>query len=215
MRIILLGPPGAGKGTQAKMVTAAHDIPHISTGDILRDNVRRQTALGVKAKECMDAGELVSDELIIELVRDRLSQTDVSGGFLLDGYPRTIPQAVSLGKLGEEMGWNIDTVVNISVPDEVLILRLSGRRMCACGASYHLEFNPPQKEGVCNVCGEKLYHREDDRDDAIRSRLEAYHGQTQPLIDFYSDRGILLKINGNQDIDGVFADIEQFLEKYK
>ena len=215
MRIILLGPPGAGKGTQAKMVAAAHEIPHISTGDILRDNVRRQTVLGVKAKEYMDAGELVSDDLIIELVRDRLSQSDISGGFLLDGYPRTIPQAVSLEKLGEEMRWNIDTVVNINVPDEVLIPRLSGRRMCTCGASYHLEFNPPKKEGICDVCGEKLYHRKDDREDAIRSRLEAYHGQTQPLIDFYSDRRILLEIDGNQDIDKVFADIDEFLEKYK
>jgi len=215
MRIILLGPPGAGKGTQAKMVAEAFRMPHISTGDILRDNVKRGTPLGRKAKEHMDAGGLVPDELIIDLIRDRLSQPDATGGFLLDGYPRTTPQAESLEKVGGELGWEIDAVVDIEVPDEALVSRLTGRRMCTCGASYHLEFNPPKKEGVCDACGAKLYQRDDDSEGPIRSRLKVYHEQTQPLIDFYGSRGKLVEIDGKQDIDRVFAAIRASLEKYK
>ena len=215
MRIILLGPPGAGKGTQAKMVADAFRIPHISTGDILRDNVKRGTLLGKQAKEYMDKGGLVPDDLIIALIRDRLSQADAGQGFLLDGYPRTIPQAESLGKVGEGQGWRLDAVVDIEVPDSALVSRLTGRRMCACGASYHLQFNPPKKPGVCDACGKPLYQRDDDKEGPIRERLEVYHRQTRPLIDFYRARRLLVEIDGDQNIDRVFAAIRTALEKYK
>lgn len=214
MNIILLGPPGAGKGTQAKKISENHSLPHISTGDILRENISNNTALGIKAKSYMARGELVPDELLITIIKERLSRSDCSKGFLLDGYPRTIPQADALQMILTESGRKLDVVLNIDVEEEELIKRLSGRRMCACGASYHVDFNPSRKEGICDVCKGKLYQREDDKADAIRNRLVVYKKQTQPLIDYYAGKGILRMIDGSKDISAIFTDINKVLEKY-
>ncbi len=182
MNIILLGPPGAGKGTQAKKISKYYSLPHISTGDILRENISNTTPLGLRAKSYMSRGELVPDELLITIIRDRLSRPDCSGGFLLDGYPRTVPQADALQMILTESNKKLDVVLNIEVDDDELIRRLSGRRMCACGASYHVIFNPPEKEGFCNVCKGKLYQREDDRVEAVKNSLIVYDKQTKLLI---------------------------------
>ncbi len=213
MNIVLLGPPGSGKGTQAKKIAAKYSIIHISTGDILRENVRNGTDLGTEAKKYMDAGQLVPDELLISIIKDRLAQPDVTGGYMLDGYPRTYPQAEALDKMLPDLGQKIDVVVNIDVPDDELVKRLSGRRMCKCGVSYHLQFNPPKKEGVCDVCGGELYHRDDDREAAILNRLEVYKNLTQPLIDYYNKAGIIADINGAGQIDEIFAEIVTALDK--
>lgn len=214
MNIILLGPPGAGKGTQAKKISENHSLPHISTGDILRENISNNTALGIKAKSYMARGELVPDELLITIIKERLSRSDCLGGFLLDGYPRTIPQADALQMILTESGRKLDVVLDIDVEEEELIKRLSGRRMCACGASYHVDFNPSRKEGICDVCKGKLYQREDDKADAIRNRLVVYKKQTQPLIDYYAGKGILRIIDGSKDISAISNDINKVLEKY-
>ncbi len=214
MNIILLGPPGAGKGTQAKKISENYSLPHISTGDILRENISNNTPLGLKAKAYMSRGELVPDELLITIIKERLSRSDCSGGFLLDGYPRTIPQADALQMILTESGRKLDIVLNIEVDDEELVKRLSGRRMCACGTSYHLDFNPPEKEGFCDSCKGKLYQREDDRPEAIRTRLTVYKKQTQPLINYYVKKAILRRIDGNKDILAIFEDIKKVLEKY-
>lgn len=214
MNIILLGPPGAGKGTQAKKISENCSIPHISTGDILRENISNNTPLGLKAKSYMSRGELVPDELLITIIKDRLSRSDCSGGFLLDGYPRTIPQADALQMILTESGRKLDVVLNIDVDDEELIKRLSGRRMCACGTSYHVDFNPPEKEGFCDTCKGKLYQREDDRAEAIKNRLIVYKKQTEPLINYYTKKAILRRIDGNKDISAIFEDIKKVLEKY-
>ncbi len=214
MNIILLGPPGAGKGTQAKKISENHSLPHISTGDILRENISNNTALGIKAKSYMARGELVPDELLITIIKERLSRSDCLGGFLLDGYPRTIPQADALQMILTESGRKLDVVLDIDVEEEELIKRLSGRRMCACGASYHVDFKPPGKEGICDVCKGKLYQREDDKADAIRNRLVVYKKQTQPLIDYYAGKGILRIIDGSKDISAISNDINKVLEKY-
>ena len=214
MNIILLGPPGAGKGTQAKKIGEYYSLPHISTGDILRENINNNTALGVKAKSYMSRGELVPDELLITLIKDRLSKKDCYGGFLLDGYPRTLPQADALQMILTETGKKIDVVLNIAVDDEELIKRLSGRRMCGCGTSYHIEFNPPDKDGICNACKGKLYQRDDDKSDAIRNRLVVYKKQTQPLIDYYNKKGILRSLDGRKDILQIFEDIKLVMEEY-
>ncbi|MDO9098988.1 MAG: adenylate kinase [Candidatus Methanoperedens sp.] len=215
MNIILLGPPGAGKGTQAKKISEYFSLPHISTGDILRENISNNTSLGLKAKSYMSRGELVPDELLITIIKDRLSRKDCSEGFMLDGYPRTIPQADALQMILTESGKKLDVVLNISVGDEELVKRLSGRRMCKCGASYHVSFNPPKKDGVCDVCKEKLYQRDDDKAEAVQNRLDVYKKQTQPLIDYYDKKGILRTIDGVNDIPKIFEDIKEVLEQYE
>jgi len=214
MNIILLGPPGAGKGTQAKKIQEYYSLPHISTGDILRENINNNTGLGMKAKSYMSRGELVPDELLITLIKDRLSKNDCSAGFMLDGYPRTIPQADALQMILTESGKKVDAVLNISVDDEELIKRLSGRRMCKCGASFHIIFNRPEKENICNACNGKLYQRDDDQPEAIKNRLNVYKKQTQPLIDYYDRKKILRTINGSKEILQIFEDIKNVLEEY-
>ncbi len=214
MNIILLGPPGAGKGTQAKKIQEYYSLPHISTGDILRENINNNTGLGLKAKSYMSRGELVPDELLITLIKDRLSKNDCRNGFLLDGYPRTIPQADALQMIMTESDKKLDAVVNISVDDEELIKRLSGRRMCKCGASYHISFNRPEIEGICDACKGNLYQREDDKPEAIRNRLEVYKKQTQPLIDYYDTKKLLKNIDGSKEIAQIFEDIRTVLDEY-
>jgi adenylate kinase len=214
MNIILLGPPGAGKGTQAKKIQEHYKLPHISTGDILRENINNNTSLGLKAKSYMSKGELVPDELLITIIKDRLSRKDCENGFMLDGYPRTIPQADALQMILTEAGEIVDAVLNISVDDEELIKRLSGRRMCKCGASYHVFFNPPAQKDVCNVCKGKLYQREDDKPETIRNRLDVYKKQTQPLINYYGSKKILQTIDGSKDIPQIFEEIKDVLEEY-
>ncbi|MBN1134120.1 MAG: adenylate kinase [Methanosarcinaceae archaeon] len=213
MNIVLFGPPGAGKGTQAKKLAGHYKIPHISTGDILRANLREGTELGLAAKEYMDKGELVPDEVLIGIIKNRLAEPDCQVGFLLDGYPRTIPQADALSGILDEISKPLEVVLNIDVPDNELVIRLGGRRMCSCGASYHIKFNPPEMDGICDTCGGTLYQRDDDKDDAIRQRLKVYQEQTQPLIDYYNRMGILVTVDGTGDIDEVFADICDMLDK--
>ena len=215
MNIILLGPPGAGKGTQAKKIAEHYSLPHISTGDILRENISNNTSLGLKAKSYMAKGELVPDELLITIIRDRLSKPDCSKGFLLDGYPRTVPQADALQMILTESNKKLDVVLNIDVNDEELIKRLSGRRVCAsCGMSYHMIFNPPEEDEICDKCKGKLYQREDDKPEAIRNRLIVYKKQTQPLIEYYTRKSLLRTVDGGKDIPEIFEDIKKILEKY-
>ena len=210
----MLGAPGAGKGTQAKKLAAAYSIPHISTGDIFRANIKEGTELGKKAKAYMDAGQLVPDELVCDLVVDRIQQDDCKNGYLLDGFPRTIPQAEALDAAVEKLGEKIDYAVNIDVPDDNIINRMSGRRACVgCGATYHIVFNPPKVEDVCDVCGKSLILRDDDKPETVKTRLDVYHAQTQPLIDYYAGRGVLVTVDGTQNMDKVFADIKDILDK--
>ena len=197
MKLILLGAPGAGKGTQAKWISKEYGLPHISTGDILRQNVKEGTELGKEAKKYMDAGKLVPDELIIGMVKDRLAQDDCRNGFILDGFPRTIKQAEELEKITD-----IDAVLNIYVPFEKLIERITGRRSCPkCGAVYHIKYNPPKKEGICDVCGTPLIQRDDDKEETVKKRLETYEEQTAPLIDYYKKKGKLLTVEGQEEIE--------------
>ena len=212
MNIVLFGPPGSGKGTQAKLLAERYGVPHISTGDILRGNLNNETKLGLEAKTYMDKGELVPDDVLIGLIKDRLSESDCASGFLLDGYPRTLPQAETLSKILSELGKNLDVVLNIDVPDEELLKRLAGRRMCVCGASYHILFNKPKQEGICDLCGSKLYQRDDDKEEAILNRLDVYKNQTRPLIDHYTQAGVMLTINGAADIEVVFNGICRMLD---
>ena len=208
MKIIMLGAPGAGKGTQAKMIAEKCGIPHISTGDIFRANIKQGTELGAKAKEYMDKGLLVPDELTCDLVVDRIQKDDCAGGFILDGFPRTIRQAEVLEEALTGLGEKIDCAMDIVVPDESIIERMAGRRACVgCGATYHVVFNPTKKEGVCDTCGEKLILRDDDKPETVQKRLTVYHDQTQPLEDFYSERGVLKEVDGTQSMDKVFEDI--------
>ncbi|MDK2939607.1 MAG: adenylate kinase [Methanolobus sp.] len=215
MNIALFGPPGAGKGTQAKELSKKYSIPHISTGDILRANVRDGTELGLKAKQYMDKGELVPDEVLIGLIRNRLTESDCETGYLLDGYPRTIPQADALTDILKEISKPLDAVINIEVSDDELVKRLSGRRSCACGESYHVMFNPPEKDGICNACGADLYQRDDDKEEVIRQRLAVYNEKTKPLINYYDDAGILVNIDGTGVVDAVFADICKVMNQFK
>ncbi|WP_292466217.1 adenylate kinase [Methanolobus sp.] len=215
MNIVLFGPPGAGKGTQAKELSKKYEIPHISTGDILRANVRDGTELGLKAKQYMDKGELVPDEVLIGLIRNRLTEPDCEKGYLLDGYPRTIPQADALTGILKDISKPLDAVINIEVSDEALVKRLSGRRSCTCGESYHLMFNPPVKEGVCNACGAELYQRDDDKEEVIRQRLAVYNEKTKPLINYYDDTGILVNIDGSGAVGAVLADVCKIMDQYK
>lgn len=207
MRIILLGKPGGGKGTQATMLKDRLGVPQISTGDILREAVKRQTPFGIEAKKFMDAGLLVPDCLIKDLIAERLREQDTAKGFIFDGFPRTIAQAEALKEIGASLGFDIDAVVNIDVSSEAIVTRLSGRRSCQCGAVYHVVSKPPAKEGVCDQCGAALYQRSDDQEAVIRNRLEQYEAQTRPLIDLYEKEGKLVTIDGNKPIDVVFADI--------
>ena len=212
MKIIMLGAPGAGKGTQAKKISERYSIPHISTGDIFRANIKQGTELGKKAKSYMDAGELVPDELVCDLVVDRIQQDDCTEGFILDGFPRTIPQAEALTEALNAIEQKMEYALNIDVPDENIIHRMAGRRACVgCGATYHLEFAPTKVEGICDVCGEKLILRDDDKPETVTNRLNVYHAQTKPLIDYYDKKGIVYTIDGTQSMDKVFSDICKIL----
>ncbi|MBF8983505.1 adenylate kinase [Lutibacter sp. B2] len=208
MRVILLGPPGAGKGTQAAGIVEKYSIPHISTGDIFRKNIKEGTALGTKAKDYMNKGLLVPDELVVEIVKDRLQEDDCKNGFLLDGFPRTVNQAEALNDSLGEMNVSLDKVINVDVDKEILIERAVGRRICKeCGATFHVKFNPSKEEGICDQCAEKLYQRADDTEETVSKRIEVYLNQTQPLIDYYQDRNILVTIDGQQEIKKVFDEI--------
>lgn len=208
MKVIMLGAPGAGKGTQAVRVAEAFSIPHISTGDIFRANIKGGTELGKKAKAYMDAGQLVPDELVCDLVADRIQQEDCVNGFVLDGFPRTIPQAEALDAALSKLGQAMDFAVNIDVPDEAIITRMSGRRACLnCGATYHIVYKAPKVPDVCDTCGNGLVIREDDKPETVKNRLTVYHDQTQPLIDYYTNAGILVTVDGTKNMDEVFADI--------
>lgn len=208
MRLIMLGAPGAGKGTQAAKIADELSIPHISTGDIFRTNIKNGTELGKKAKSYMDAGALVPDELVCDLVSDRIAQEDCADGFILDGFPRTIPQAEALEEAVKKLGTKIDYAVNIDVPDENIVERMSGRRACTnCGATYHIVYNPPKKENVCDVCGSSLVLRDDDKPETVKTRLSVYHEQTQPLIDFYDKKNVLVTVDGTKSMDEVFRQI--------
>jgi adenylate kinase len=211
--LILLGPPGAGKGTQAEKISELYGIPHISTGDIFRDNLKRGTELGLKAKEYMDRGELVPDEVVIGIVRGRLAEPDCEKGFVLDGFPRTVAQADALKEMLAGLGKSIHHVLNIQVPDETVVERLTARRTCrSCGAVYHLKFNPPREDGKCDVCGGELYVRDDDREETVRARLEEYRAKTQPLIDYYRAEGLLRDIDGSASMEEVLSSIRKVLE---
>lgn len=205
MKIIMLGAPGAGKGTQAKRIAEKYTIPHISTGDIFRANIKNGTDLGKKAKEYMDQGLLVPDELTCDLVMDRIQQDDCKNGFVLDGFPRTIPQAEALDGALSKIGQKMDFAIDVDVPDENIVNRMGGRRAClSCGATYHVEFNPTKAEGVCDACGAQTVLRDDDKPETVQKRLTVYHDQTQPLIDYYKKQNILKSVDGTQPMDAVF-----------
>lgn len=212
MKIVMLGAPGAGKGTQARMIADKYQVPHISTGDIFRANIKNGTELGKEAKKYMDQGLLVPDELTVKLLLDRVANPDCANGYVLDGFPRTIPQAEVLDAALTELGDKIDYAINVDVPDENIVKRMGGRRAClACGGTYHLEYLKPKKEGICDRCGQELVLREDDQPETVMKRLNVYHEQTQPLIDFYSNKGILKSVDGTVDIMDVFASIVEIL----
>lgn len=216
MRIILLGPPGAGKGTQAKLISEKYSIPHISTGDIFRKNISEKTPLGIKAKDYMDKGKLVPDELTIDLVKDRLTHEDSKNGFLLDGFPRTVRQAEALEDFLRDNGNDIDTALLINVPSEFILERMTGRRVCpSCGASYHIKFNPPKVDGKCDNCGEQIVQRKDDSEDTVKDRIDVYEKQTQPLMDFYASEDQLFVVDGTQSIDQVFTEISTHIANLK
>jgi adenylate kinase len=213
MKIIMLGAPGAGKGTQAQMIAEKFNIPHISTGDIFRANIKNGTELGKKAKEFMDKGQLVPDELTVELLLDRVAKEDCKDGYVLDGFPRTIPQADVLTNELDKLGDHVDYAINVDVPDENIVRRMSGRRACLkCGATYHIEHIPPKQEGICDKCGSELVQRDDDKPETVNNRLSVYHEQTQPLIDYYTKAGILKTVDGTKDMNDVFNAIVDILE---
>ena len=213
MKIIMLGAPGAGKGTQAKMLAAKYGIPHISTGDIFRANISEGTELGKKAKEYMDKGAIVPDELVVDLVIDRFAQDDAKDGYVLDGFPRTIPQAEALDNALQKNNDSVDFAINVDVPDENIVNRMGGRRACVgCGATYHIKYNAPKTEGICDVCGKELILRDDDKPETVLNRLSVYHEQTQPLIDYYINKGIERDVDGTKDMNDVFNDIVAILE---
>ncbi|MCC3358903.1 adenylate kinase [Bacillus sp. REN16] len=212
MNLVLMGLPGAGKGTQAEKIVEKYNIPHISTGDMFRAAIKDRTELGLQAKSFMDKGELVPDEVTIGIVRERLSKDDCNEGFLLDGFPRTVPQAEALEAILTDLGKQIDYVINIEVNSEILLERLTGRRICKdCGSTYHLVFNPPSQEGTCDKCGGELYQRADDNAETVGTRLQVNIEQSKPLLDFYQVKGYLRNINGQQEINKVFGDIEELL----
>lgn len=213
MKIIMLGAPGAGKGTQAKMIAERYNIPHVSTGDIFRANIKNGTELGMEAKKYMDKGQLVPDELTVKILLDRVAQDDCKNGYVLDGFPRTIPQAEVLDEALAKLNEKIDYAINVDVPDENIVKRMSGRRACLkCGATYHVEHIPPKKEGICDACGSELVLRDDDKPETVLKRLQVYHDQTQPLIDFYTGKGVLKSVDGTVDMQDVFVSIVKILE---
>jgi adenylate kinase len=212
MNLIFMGPPGAGKGTQAFKIVDTYNIPHISTGDMFRQAIKDETKLGMEAKSYMDQGLLVPDEVTVGLVKERLSQPDCEKGFLLDGFPRTVAQAESLDDILAELDKNIESVISIDVAEDKLIARLTGRRVCkSCGASYHVMFNPPKQEGVCDLCGGELYQRKDDNEESAKVRLNEYNTKTQPLFNYYSGKGLLTNIDGEQTPNEVFDSIKAVL----
>ena len=212
LRTVLLGPPGAGKGTQAVRIVERYNIPHISTGDIIRDNIKRGTELGKKAQEYMNKGELVPDDLVIEIATTRLLEDDCKNGFLLDGFPRTVYQAEKLDEFLAEHDMKLDKVIDIEVEKEELITRLTGRRVCKkCGASYHVVNIPPKKEGICDICGEELFQRADDTIETVENRIEVYNEQTMPLVDYYTKAGNIATIDGALGLENVFAEIVKAL----
>lgn len=212
MKVIMLGAPGAGKGTQAKKIAAKYNVPHISTGDIFRMNIKNDTELGKKAKTYMDQGLLVPDELVVDLVVDRLDKDDCVNGYVFDGFPRTIPQAEALEAALAAAGDNVDYAINVEVPDENIVNRMSGRRACVgCGATYHIKYSPTKVEGKCDACNADLIIRDDDKPETVLNRLQVYHDQTQPLIDFYSKKGILKEVDGTVDMQDVFNAIVSIL----
>ena len=212
MIIVMLGAPGAGKGTQAAMICEKYGLPHVSTGDIFRSNIKNGTELGRKARAYMDAGQLVPDELTVQLLLDRVAKEDCAQGYVLDGFPRTIPQAEVLTNALKESGGSVDYAINVDVPDENIIRRMSGRRSCPkCGASYHIQYIPPKQEGICDTCGSELIQRDDDKPETVRNRLSVYHDQTQPLIEYYERAGVLETVDGTKDKEDVFADISAIL----
>ena len=212
MKIIMLGAPGAGKGTQAKRIAEKYGIPHISTGDIFRANIKEGTELGLKAKEYMDQGLLVPDEVTIGMLLDRIHQADCKNGYVLDGFPRTIPQAESLNKALADMGEAIDFAIDVDVPDENIVNRMGGRRACLkCGATYHVEYAAPKADGVCDACGSGLVLRDDDKPETVQKRLTVHHDQTQPLIEYYKGQGVLHSVDGTQAMEAVFESITGIL----
>ena len=213
MKIIMLGAPGAGKGTQAKRIADKWQIPHVSTGDIFRANIKNGTELGMEAKKYMDMGALVPDELTVKILLDRVAQEDCKNGYVLDGFPRTIPQAEVLDKALTDLGDSIDYAINVDVPDENIVNRMSGRRACvACGATYHIVYAPTKTEGICDRCGKELILRDDDKPETVKKRLTVYHDQTQPLIEYYGAKNILKSVDGTKDMEEVFQDIVKILE---
>ena len=212
MKIIMLGAPGAGKGTQAKKIAEKYSIPHISTGDIFRANIKNNTELGKKAKTYMDKGELVPDELVVDLIMDRFKEADCANGYVLDGFPRTVAQAEALQEFLESRDENLDTALCIEVPSSFILERMTGRRVClSCGASYHIKFNPPAVDGVCDVCGDNVIQRKDDVEETVKERLDVYERQTQPLIDFYKEKNLLSTVDGTKAINEVFESICEIL----
>lgn len=208
MNIMLFGAPGAGKGTQAKFLIEKYGIPQISTGDILRAAIKEGTPMGLEAKKVMDEGKLVSDAIIVGIIKDRLAQEDCKKGFILDGFPRTIAQAEALESLMNEMGIKLDKVISLNVPDELIVGRVTGRQVCStCGASYHIKFNPSRVAGKCNYCNGDLMTRKDDNEETVTKRLKEYHTQTAPLFDFYKKRELLVEIDGTKDVDAITQEI--------
>lgn len=213
MNLMVFGAPGAGKGTQAKFLIEKYGIPQISTGDILRAAIADKTDMGMEAKKFMDEGKLVPDSTIIGIIKDRLAQNDCKSGFILDGFPRTLPQAEALNDLMNDMGISLDKVISLNVPDDLIVGRIAGRRVCGgCGASFHVAFNPSKKEDVCDYCGGELIIRKDDNPDTVKSRLEAYHAQTAPLISYYTNMGVMLELDGTKEVNEVTNDMLKALK---
>ena len=216
LRIILLGAPGAGKGTQAKSISNKYNIPHISTGDIFRKNISERTPLGIEAKNYIDNGQLVPDELTIDIIKSRLVEEDCENGYLLDGYPRTVEQAKALDVFLNEREANLDTALLIKVPREFILERMTGRRVCpSCGASYHVRFNPPKNEGICDICGSDIIQRDDDAEITVNKRLDIYEAQTHPLIEYYKSRDLLSEVDGTQAINDVFENVSKVLNELR
>jgi len=212
MNLMLFGAPGAGKGTQAKFLMEKYNIPQISTGDILRGAISQETEMGLEAKKFMDNGQLVPDSTIIGIIKDRLMEKDCENGFILDGFPRTLPQAEALEELMINLKISLDKVISLNVPDELILDRITGRRVCSkCGQSYHVKFNKSKVEGICDLDGEKLILRKDDNPESVKNRLEAYHAQTAPLFNFYKNKGLLIEIDGTKDVEDVTKDIVNIL----